>query len=282
MGPHAHVFDTPGAGQEFDLDHDAQPFDLAAIEEDCRRQLPTDEQVRTIAAYCARARAATDRAILYGGLGPYLGFHGGIARFSMLCLTQPEHVRALHEIRVRCALAAIDRILPAIAPHVDILMLVSDDQGIQTGPILPPAVYHDLFVPYYRRVNDRVHHLAPHLKTFLHCCGAVYDLLDSIIEAGFDALNPVQWSAGSATVQQWKDKARGRLALWGGGVNTQTTLPFGSVADVEREVQAVTRVLAADSGFVFCAIHNLLAEIPPEKVIALYRTARLTGSGKPS
>jgi uroporphyrinogen decarboxylase len=127
-----------------------------------------------------------------------------------------------------------------------------------------------------------VHHLAPHLKTFLHCCGAVYDLLDSIIEAGFDALNPVQWSAGSATVQQWKDKARGRLALWGGGVNTQTTLPFGSVADVEREVQAVTRVLAADSGFVFCAIHNLLAEIPPEKVIALYRTARLTGSGKPS
>ncbi len=273
MGPNSYVFSTPGAGQEFDMDHDPEPFDLAGVEDRCRRQLPTDEKVRALAAYCARARAATDRAIMYGGLGPGLGFHGGMARFSMLCLTQPEHIRALHELFVRYSLIAIERVLPAIAPHVDILMLAADDQGIQTGPVLPPPVFHDLFVPYYRRVNDRVHQLAPQMKTFLHCCGAVHDLLDGIVEAGFDVLNPVQWSAGSATARQWKDKARGRLALWGGGVNTQTTLPFGSVADVEREVRAVTRVLAADSGFVFCAIHNLLAEVPPDKIVALYRTA---------
>ena len=92
--------------------------------------------------------------------------------------------------------------------------------------------------------------------------------------AGFDALNPVQWSAGSASYRQWKDKARGRLTLWGGGVNTQTTLPFGTVADVQREVRQVVPCLAADSGYVFCAIHNILAEVPPEKVLALYRTAK--------
>ena len=128
-------------------------------------------------------------------------------------------------------------------------------------------------MPYYRRVNDAVHRLAPGVKTFLHCCGEVHDLLDGIVAAGFDALIPVQWSGGTATVRQWKDKARGRLALWGGGVNTQTTLPFGTAADVEREVRQVVPVLAADSGYVFCAIHNLLAEIAPEKVIALYRAA---------
>jgi uroporphyrinogen decarboxylase len=274
MGPDAHVFDAPGAGQALDLDHDPELFDLAGAEAGGRASIPGPEQVRAQADYCARARAATDRAILFTGLGPWFGFHGGIARFSMLCLTQPEHIHAYHEILTRHALARIDRMLPAIAPHVDVLMLCADDQGIQTGPVLPPAVFEELFVPYYRRVNDRVHQLAPHMKTFLHSCGAIYDLLDGVLAAGFDALNPVQWSAGSASYRQWKDKVRGRMTLWGGGVNTQTTLPFGRVADIEREVRQVVPCLAADSGYVFCAIHNLLAEIPPEKVIALYRTAK--------
>jgi len=273
MGPDSHVFDAPGAGQPLDLSCDPAPFDLVATEEGQRRGLPTTEQVQAQAAYCARARAATDRAIMFMGLGAGLGFAGGIARFSMLCLTQPEHIHAYHEIVTRYAVQRVERLLPAIAGSVDVLMLCADDQGIQTGPILPPPVFNALFVPYYRRVNDAVHRIAPHMKTFLHCCGGVYDLMDGIMDAGFDALNPVQWSAGSAGYRQWKDKARGRLALWGGGVNTQTTLPFGSVTDVEREVRQVVPCLAADSGYIFCAIHNLLAEIPPEKVLALYRTA---------
>jgi uroporphyrinogen decarboxylase len=273
MGPDSFVFDAPGAGQPLDLDRDPEPFDLARIEADLRDGLPTPEQVAQQAACCARARAATDRAILFAGLGTGLGFHGGIARFSMLCFTQPDHIHAYHELRTRYALERVERLVPAIAPHADVLMMSADDQGLQTGPILPPQKFGELFVPYYRRVNDAVHRLAPGVKTFLHCCGAVHDLLDGIVAAGFDALNPVQWSGGTATVRQWKDKARGRLALWGGGVNTQTTLPFGTAADVEREVRQVVPVLAADSGYVFCAIHNLLAEIAPEKVIALYRAA---------
>ena len=280
MGPDSHVFDAPGAGQVLDLSHDAEPFDLAATEESQRKWLPTPEQVQAQAAYCARARAATDRAIMFVGLGAGLGFAGGIPRFSMLCLTEPDHIHAYHEILTRYAVQRVERLLPAIAPHVDVLMLCADDQGIQTGPILPPRLFDELFVPYYRRVNDAVHRIAPGMKTFLHCCGAVYDLMDGIMASGFDALNPVQWSAGSATYGQWKDKARGRLTLWGGGVNTQTTLPFGSVADVEREVSAVVPCLSKDSGYIFCAIHNLLAEIPPEKVLALYRTAARVG-GRP-
>ena len=277
MGPDAHVFDAPGAGQALDLDHDPEPIDLAAIEENARKSLPTPAQVRAQADYCARARAATDRAIMFVGLNAGLGYYGGIARFSMLCLTQPEHIPAYHEIVIRHAIQRVERLLPAIAPHVDVLMLCADDQGIQTGPILPPAVFDELFVPYYRRVNDRIHQFAPHMKTFLHCCGGVYDLMDGIMAAGFDALNPVQWSAGSASCRQWKDKARGRLTLWGGGVNTQTTLPFGSAAGVAREVRQVVPCLAADSGYIFCAIHNILAEVPPEKVLALYRTAKQAG-----
>jgi uroporphyrinogen decarboxylase len=273
MGPNSYVFDTPGAGQTLDLSRDPEPFDLDAVAAEQRRSLPAPEQVRAQAAYCARARAATERAIMFTGISAGLGYAGGIPRFSMLCMTQPEHIHAYHDIVTRYAVERVERLLPAIAESVDVLMLCADDQGIQTGPILPPAVFEELFVPYYRRVNDAVHRIAPGMKTFLHCCGAVYDLMDGIIAAGFDVLNPVQWSAGTASYQQWKDKARGRLALWGGGVNTQTTLPFGSVADVEKEVRQVVACMRQDSGYVFCAIHNLLAEIPPQKIIALYRTA---------
>jgi uroporphyrinogen decarboxylase len=120
-------------------------------------------------------------------------------------------------------------------------------------------------------LNDECHRLAPNVKLFLHSCGAIYDLIDLVVESGFDVLNPVQWPAGSHTCQEWKDRARGRIALWGGGVNSQVTLPLGTAEDVRREVVAVSRTLGQDGGYVFCNIHNILAEIAPEKVIAMYQ-----------
>jgi len=106
---------------------------------------------------------------------------------------------------------------------------------------------------------------------FLHSCGAIYDLIDLLIDSGFDIINPVQWSAGSRSYRDWKDKARGRIALWGGGVNSQTTLLHGTTTDIQAEAREVTQYLGQDGGFVFCNIHNLLAEVPPEKIMALYQ-----------
>jgi uroporphyrinogen decarboxylase len=94
-----------------------------------------------------------------------------------------------------------------------------------------------------------------------------------LVDSGIDIINPVQWPAGGRTIQEWKDKCRGRMAMWGGGLNSQVTLPLGSVADVEREVKQNSEVLSRDGGFVFANIHNILAEIAPEKVIAMYRAA---------
>ena len=164
-------------------------------------------------------------------------------------------------------------LLPEIAPYIDILMLAADDWGTQAALIASSKVYRSLFLPYHRQMTDTMHTLAPQVKVFLHSCGAIYDLIDLVIEAGFDVLNPVQWCAGKHSFREWKDKARGRIALWGGGVNSQVTLPLGTVADVEREVAEVVAYLRQDSGYVFCNIHNILAEIAPEKVIAMYRTA---------
>jgi uroporphyrinogen decarboxylase len=198
---------------------------------------------------------------------------GGLAIFPILCITEPDLVAEFHELLTVHTLANLNRLLPEIAPYVDVIMVAADDWGTQQTLIASPKVYRRLFQPYYRRLNEAAHSLAPATKTFLHCCGAVYDLIDLVIESGFDILNPVQWSAGKHSFRDWKDRARGRLALWGGGVNSQVTLPLGSVEDVEREVTDAVSYLGQGGGYVFCNIHNILAEIPPEKVIAMYGAA---------
>lgn len=273
MVPDSYVFDTPHAGEELNLTREIPMENLDELKAKLAANRFTPERVAAIRDYCRRVRESSDRAVFFNGLTVGLGFRGGMANYSILCLTEPDYVHALHRLLLEHCLAQAEALLPAIAPYVDVIMFSADDQGTQGATILPPRLFRELYLPYYREANRAVHRLAPGVKSFLHCCGAIYDILDAIIEAEFDVLNPVQWSAGGHSYREWKDKCRGRIALWGGGVNTQVTLPLGTVADVEREVREVTTYLAQDSGYVFCAIHNLLAEIPPEKILALYRTA---------
>lgn len=274
MVPDSFVFDAPHGGQEVNLSVDPPRENLDELRENMGKAIPSEEDVASLADYCRRARESTDKAIMFNGLGVGLGMPGGLANFSMLCLLDPDYVHALHEIVVERFIARAKVLLPAIAPHVDVLMLSADDQGTQNATILPPSGFRELYMPYYRRANELVHGIAPGMKTFLHSCGAIFEILEDIIDAGFDVLNPVQWSAGGHSYHEWKDVCRGRIALWGGGIDTQHTLPLGTVEDVAAEAGEVAACLSADSGFVFCAIHNLLAEIPPEKVIAMYNAAK--------
>lgn len=275
MPASAYVFDSEHAGQPLVLQGDLPRPDLSRVEEDLAKTLLTEEQVTRIAEMGREARRSTDRAIMFHGLqaGIGIGNFTGVAMFPMLCLTEPEFVAELHEIVISHAIRQLERLLPALGPSIDVYMCSADDWGTQNAPIASPTIYRELFQPYYRRMNDAIHHLAPDVKTFLHSCGAIYDIMDDIIDSGFEVLNPVQWTAGGHHWREWKDKARGRIALWGGGVDTQELLPLGEVDAIERQVREITSYLQQDSGYVFCAIHNILAEIAPEKVIALYRAA---------
>lgn len=273
MPPSSYVFDSEHAGQPLDLEAEIVEPDWEAKRRDIERRAFTEERVAAIAAYLRRVRASTDRAVFLNGWQTGIGFPGGMAAFSMMCLLHPEWVRELHRMEADHMARQAERLLGAVRDSVDVVMLAADDQGTQNGPILPPAVFRDLYVPAYRRVTDACHRAAPGLKLFLHSCGAIYDLLPHVIEAGFDVLNPVQWSAGGHSFRDWKDACRGRIALWGGGINTQRTLPLGTVADVERETRDAVTCLSEGGGYVFAAIHNILAEIDPRKVVAMYRTA---------
>lgn len=273
MPPSSFVFDTEHAGEILDLEKELREPDYAALEKDLARGAYAEEQVRSVAAYCRRVRDASDRAVFFNGLPGTLGFPGGMAEYSMICLLHPEWVRECHRIRTDSAIRQASLLLPEIRGCVDVIIIAADDQGTQNGPILPPAAFRDLYVPYYRRLTDALHRIAPEARLFLHSCGAIYDLLPYVIEAGFDILNPVQWCAGGRSPAEWKAACRGRLSLWGGGVNTQRTLPLGTVEDVAAETRGTVPILAQGGGYVFAAIHNILAEIDPRKVIAMYRAA---------
>jgi uroporphyrinogen decarboxylase len=271
------VFDEEHAGQPLDLSDDLPKLDLVAFRKEVQGRLVRDDKVVALRELCSRVRASSDRAIFFndGSLGAPLGIgaYSGLAIFPMLCITEPDYVTELHEIVTEAALKNIRALLPEIRDDIDIIMMSADDWGTQNNLIASPRVYRNLFLPYYRRINDECHRIAPQVKLFLHCCGAVYDLIDLVVESHFDILNPVQWPAGGHSYREWKDRARGRLALWGGGVNAQVTLALGSVEDVRQEVSEVTQYMQQDGGYVFCNIHNILAEIAPEKVIAMYQAA---------
>ncbi|MBE0698433.1 MAG: hypothetical protein IH586_16070 [Anaerolineaceae bacterium] len=277
MLPSSYVFDDLHGGQPLDLSAELPKPDLKQLRRYFAEHPLTDERIREMSELCRRVRGTSDRAVFMnnGLLQIPLGIAGwsGLAIFPILCITEPDFVAELHELVTEQALSNLRALLPEIGPYVDIIMVAADDWGTQNNTIASPQVFRKLFMPYYTRVNEEIHALAPQVKSFLHSCGAIYTIIDMVIESKFDVLNPVQWSAGKYTYQEWKDKARGRIALWGGGVNSQATLPLGTVEEVAQETRAVVSYLSQDSGYIFCNIHNILAEIAPEKVIAMYQAS---------
>jgi len=277
MPPTSYVFNAEHSGQPIlDLD---QPLPLLDLKEHRKRLTAsriTDEQVRQTAALARRVRESTDRAVFFtdfcsAGIG--IGGHSGIGIFPIICKLEPDYVHELHDMTIETAIYNVRALLPEVRGCVDIIMTTADDWGTQNTLIASPQTYRELFLPYYRRLNDEIHRLIPGVKIFMHNCGAIYDLLDLIAESGFDILNPVQWPAGGHSYKEWKDRLRGRVALWGGGLDTQHTLPHGTVEDVRREVREVVRYMKQGGGYVFNNIHNLLAEVPPEKILAMYQAA---------
>lgn len=276
MPPAAHVFESEHAGQPLVLDGEMPRPDLKQVRRDLEANQLTDEKVKSLRKTCKRVRESTDRAVfLWGPLNLGISIHGfgGVAVFPVVCLEDPDFVHELHSIHLEYALKNARALVPEIKDYVDIVGTDADDWGNQQSLMASPATFRELFLPYRKQHNAEIHRLAPQVKTFLHSCGALYDVLEMIVETGTDILNPVQWPAGGHTPRQWKDKVRGRMSFWGGGVDAQHTLPFGSPADVQREVRQVVPILSSDGGYVFCNIHNLLAEVTPEKILAMYQAA---------
>lgn len=277
MPPTSYTFDEDHGGQPLNLMEEIPKDDIDQVKKQLQENQLRDEQIQEIKQHCQRVRESTSRAVFFNGpisSGMSIHARGGIAIFPVLCLTEPNYVADLHGLITEYALKTIQALLPEIHPYIDIIMMSADDWGTQNSLIASGEIFRNLFMPYLRRMNHQCHKIAPQVKTFLHSCGAIYDVIDLIIESGFDILNPVQWTAGEHSYIQWKDKCRNRIVLWGGGVNSQVTLPLDTVEEIEKEVTKVVTYFSEDSGYVFSNIHNFLAEITPEKIIAMYKAAK--------
>ncbi|TVS11385.1 MAG: methyltransferase [Planctomycetaceae bacterium] len=229
--------------------------------------------------YRAQAEALyqnTDFAIVAPLGPPYELFYGlGTGDFEMWMITlasEPDYVSQLYEKLVDAWLDNLRRFVDAVGDRVQILQ-VNDDFGTQHSLFLSVDMYRRQIMPYYQRGLDWIHQNT-NLKVLLHSDGAIFPLIPSLIETGFDILNPVQTSAAGMDPVRLKEACRGRLAFWGGSLDCQKTLPYGTVDQVQQEVQSHLEVFAPGGGYVFAPVHNIQAGVPPENVIAMYDTAR--------
>ncbi len=229
--------------------------------------------------YRAQAEALyqnTDFAIVAPLGPPYELFYGlGTGDFEMWMITlasEPDYVSQLYEKLVDAWLDNLRRFVDAVGDRVQVLQ-VNDDFGTQHSLFLSVDMYRRQIMPYYQRGLDWIHQNTD-MKVLLHSDGAIFPLIPSLIETGFDILNPVQTSAAGMDPVRLKEECRGRLAFWGGSLDCQKTLPYGTVDQVQQEVRSHLEVFAPGGGYVFAPVHNVQAGVPPENVIAMYDTAR--------
>ena len=183
------------------------------------------------------------------------------------------YIYEVFERQCEIALSNLALIRDAVLDNVDVAMVSGTDFGTQRGPFLSLEMYRELFKPFHKRVNNWIHQHTS-WKTFIHSCGGIDPLIDDLIEAGFDILNPVQASAEGMDPAGLKSKYGDRITFWGGSVDTQRTLPFGTPDEVRQEVQERIRTFSPGGGYVFNAVHNVQAGTPVENLLAMFETLR--------
>ncbi|HOZ45048.1 MAG TPA: uroporphyrinogen decarboxylase family protein [Candidatus Hydrogenedentes bacterium] len=218
-----------------------------------------------------RLRERTERAIigLFGGNLLETGqFFYRNDQFLMLLAADPPRVHRFLDALVEFHLGNLERFLGAVGEHIDVI-LFGDDLGMQHGPQISPEMYREYFKPRHRAMWKRAKELAD-VKVMLHCCGGVRELLPDLIEAGLDAINPVQVSCRGMDAAGLKRDFGRDICFWGGGCDTQSVLPNGTPDEVADHVRGQVAALRLDGGFVFQQVHNIMANVPPANIVAMF------------
>ena len=191
-----------------------------------------------------------------------------IAEWYMSTSSRQNYIHEVFAWQCEIALQNLERIYAAVGDKVDVAYICGTDFGTQTSAFCSVKTFQNLYFPYYKRTCDWIHAHTP-WKTMKHSCGAVTKFIPLFIEAGIDILNPVQCSATGMEPEQLKANFGERIVFWGGGVDTQHVLPFGTAAEVREQVLRRCEVFAPGGGFVFNTIHNVQAGTPTENIVAM-------------
>jgi hypothetical protein len=197
----------------------------------------------------------------------------GIEEWYVSTSARKDYVYKVFEGQCAIALQNLELLAAAVGDKVQVGFVSGTDFGAQSSLFISRKAYRDLFMPFHKIINAYIHDHTP-WKTFIHSCGCVVDIIPDFIEAGFDILNPVQTSAAGMD-PAWLKKTYGKdLVFWGGGVDTQRTLPYGTPQQVYDEVRDRIRIFNNGGGFVFNTVHNIQANVPVENVEAMFRALR--------
>jgi uroporphyrinogen decarboxylase len=225
----------------------------------------------TLRSETAALRESTDKALLIVcgcNLFEWGTFLRRMDNFLMDLYTDPRTVAMLIELLMERHMATLEKVCEAVGDIVDIVRF-GDDLGMDSGPFMGMDVYRSLFEAHRTRLCDYVHrHSSMH--TYLHTCGSVYQYIPSFIESGIEIINPVQTNCRDMDMERLKAEFGTDIVFWGGGVDPREILNNGTPEDVRNDVTRRLDVFAPGGGYVFNTIHNILSEVPPENVVALF------------
>jgi uroporphyrinogen-III decarboxylase len=267
-------FDTIGYGG---WNPDFRPPPMESVRKASQSWVMKDETLRYLEDRARTRRQSTDKALVLGAWGAG-GMHyvGKLTEFLCLLATDRPYVRELFALGTEKGIENLRLLKDAVGENVDVIALCGLDFGSQRSEIFSRETFCEVYLPAYRKLFAWIHQNT-RWKIFKHCDGSIPKLMGDLVEAGLDALNPVQTSATGMDPRWLKATFGQRLTFWGGGVETQSTLPFGTPDQVRAEVAERVRLFAPGGGFVFCPIHNIQPNTPPENILAAYETARSVG-----
>lgn len=235
----------------------------------------SDESLRILEAEAKRLRQTTDRAIMGGFGGAFLEAGQGLRGWDQflvdLAIDRPLAEAILDKV-LETNLTNVRRYLDAVGDKIDLIQ-VGGDLGTQAGPQIRPEWYYEVLQPREKAFWQEIHRLSD-CRIFLHSCGGISELIEGIIDAGCDVLNPVQTSARGMDPADLKARFGDRITFWGGGCDTQSVLPFATPEQVHEHVSERMRIFKPGGGFVFCQVHNIQAGTPPENIEAMYEAVR--------
>jgi hypothetical protein len=192
----------------------------------------------------------------------------GVAEWYMSTLSRPDFIKELYDKQTDIAIENLKQLFIVIGNKIDAVFICGTDFGTQNSTFCSPYTYNNLWLPYYRKVNDWIHQNTT-WKTFKHSCGAVEPFISLFIDSGFDIINPVQINAAGMEPRNLKNKYGDKIVFWGGGVDTQGAFAFGTPQEVKDQVKRQCNIFNKNGGFVFNTVHNIQANVPFNNIVAM-------------
>ena len=247
----------------------------------------TDEQLRAIEETVRDIYENTGYGIIYTGAlcgigdfatlpGPHVCEPKGIRdlqEFMMVHHVDPDYVHEIFGMQLEVGLKNAELLHQAAGDRLQAVYVSGTDFGLQRGPYMSVESFREFYKPVYAKINRWIHENTG-WKTFFHSCGSIAAFLQDFHECGADILNPVQTSAAGMEAKGLKEQWGDKFTFWGGGINTQKTLPFGTPEECYNETMENLKIFAPGGGYVFNAVHNIQGQTPMENMVAMYQAIR--------